>query len=54
VPLTRGFAAAALVVNGLMIVGAMSVTQATLTLPGIAGLVLTLAVAVDDVAGAGL
>lgn len=42
-----GFAAAALVVNGLMIVGAMSVTQATLTLPGIAGLVLTLAVAVD-------
>jgi len=42
-----GFAAAALVVNGLMIVGAMSLTQATLTLPGIAGLVLTLAVAVD-------
>jgi preprotein translocase subunit SecD len=42
-----GFAAAALVVNGLMIVGAMSMTQATLTLPGIAGLVLTLAVAVD-------
>jgi SecD/SecF fusion protein len=41
------FAAIALVVNGLMIVGAMSVTQATLTLPGIAGLVLTLAVAVD-------
>jgi SecD/SecF fusion protein len=41
------FAAAALVVNGLMIVGAMSLTQATLTLPGIAGLVLTLAVAVD-------
>jgi preprotein translocase subunit SecD len=41
------FAAMALVVNGLMIVGAMSMTQATLTLPGIAGLVLTLAVAVD-------
>jgi preprotein translocase subunit SecD len=41
------FAALALVVNGLMIVGAMSLTQATLTLPGIAGLVLTLAVAVD-------
>ncbi len=41
------FAAIALVVNGLMIVGAMSFTQATLTLPGIAGLVLTLAVAVD-------
>ncbi len=42
-----GFAAAALVVNGLMIVGAMSVFHATLTLPGVAGLVLTLAVAVD-------
>ena len=41
------FAAMALIVNGLMIVGAMSLTQATLTLPGIAGLVLTLAVAVD-------
>jgi SecD/SecF fusion protein len=41
------FAAIALIVNGLMIVGAMSLTQATLTLPGIAGLVLTLAVAVD-------
>jgi preprotein translocase subunit SecD len=42
-----GFAAIALLVNGLMIIAAMSVTQATLTLPGIAGLVLTLAVAVD-------
>ncbi len=42
-----GFAAIALVVNGLMLIGAMSLTQATLTLPGIAGLVLTLAVAVD-------
>ena len=41
------FAAIALVVNGLMIVGAMSLTQATLTLPGIAGMILTLAVAVD-------
>lgn len=41
------FAAAALVVNGLLIVAFMSVTQATLTLPGIAGLILTLAVAVD-------
>jgi preprotein translocase subunit SecD len=37
----------ALLVNGLLIVAAMSVTQATLTLPGIAGLILTLAVAVD-------
>ena len=36
-----------LVVNGLMIVAFMSITQATLTLPGIAGLILTLAVAVD-------
>ncbi|HEY1926373.1 MAG TPA: protein translocase subunit SecD [Caulobacteraceae bacterium] len=41
------FAAVALVINVLMIVGAMSVTQATLTLPGIAGLILTMAVAVD-------
>ncbi|MGC1300883.1 MAG: protein translocase subunit SecD [Caulobacteraceae bacterium] len=41
------FAAIALLVNVLMIFGAMSVTQATLTFPGIAGLILTLAVAVD-------
>ncbi len=41
------FAAIALAVNGLLIVAFMSVTQATLTLPGIAGLILTLAVAVD-------
>jgi preprotein translocase subunit SecD len=31
----------------LLIVGIMSMTQATLTFPGIAGLILTLAVAVD-------
>lgn len=42
-----GFAAIALVVNVLLIVGIMSATQATLTFPGIAGLILTLAVAVD-------
>jgi len=42
-----GISVIALLVNGLLIVAAMSVTQATLTLPGIAGLVLTLAVAVD-------
>jgi preprotein translocase subunit SecD len=42
-----GFAAIALVVNVLMIIGIMSMTQATLTFPGIAGLILTLAVAVD-------
>ena len=41
------FAALALVVNVLMILGVMSMTQATLTFPGIAGLILTLAVAVD-------
>lgn len=42
-----GFAAIALVVNVLLIVGIMSFSQATLTFPGIAGLILTLAVAVD-------
>ena len=42
-----GIAIVALLVNGLMIVAAMSITQASLTLPGIAGLILTLAVAVD-------
>ena len=41
------FAAIALVINVLMMVGALSMTQATLTLPGIAGLILTMAVAVD-------
>ncbi|MGH6970500.1 MAG: protein translocase subunit SecD, partial [Caulobacteraceae bacterium] len=41
------FAALALVVNLLLMFGALSMTQATLTLPGIAGLILTLAVAVD-------
>ncbi len=41
------FAALALVVNVLLILGMMSLTQATLTFPGIAGLILTLAVAVD-------
>jgi preprotein translocase subunit SecD len=41
------FAAIALIVNVLLIMGLMSMTQATLTFPGIAGLILTLAVAVD-------
>ncbi|MET0271855.1 MAG: protein translocase subunit SecD [Phenylobacterium sp.] len=41
------FAAFALIINVLLIVGLMSMTQATLTFPGIAGLILTLAVAVD-------
>ncbi len=42
-----GISVVALLINGLMIIAAMSATQATLTLPGIAGLILTLAVAVD-------
>jgi preprotein translocase subunit SecD len=42
-----GISLIALAVNAVMIVGVMSFTQATLTLPGIAGLILTLAVAVD-------
>jgi preprotein translocase subunit SecD len=41
------FAAIALIVNLFMMFGALSMTQATLTLPGIAGLILTMAVAVD-------
>jgi preprotein translocase subunit SecD len=42
-----GISLIALAVNALLIIGIMSATQATLTLPGIAGLILTLAVAVD-------
>ncbi len=42
-----GISLIALAVNAVMIIGLMSLTQATLTLPGIAGLILTLAVAVD-------
>jgi preprotein translocase subunit SecD len=41
------FAVVALIVNILMILAFMSTTQATMTLPGIAGMILTLAVAVD-------
>ena len=41
------FAAVALIVNVLLIVAILSLTQATLTLPGVAGIILTLAVAVD-------
>ncbi len=37
----------ALLVNGVLIVGAMSMIGAALTLPGIAGLILTIAMAVD-------
>ncbi|NBB50903.1 protein translocase subunit SecD [Rhizobium sp. CRIBSB] len=42
-----GVSVVGLVLNGILIIAAMSLTQATLTLPGIAGLVLTFAVAVD-------
>lgn len=41
------FAVVALVINLLMILGVMSLLGATLTLPGIAGLVLTVGTAVD-------
>lgn len=41
------YAAIALIVNILMMTGVLSLTQGTLTLPGIAGIILTLAVAVD-------
>jgi preprotein translocase subunit SecD len=41
------FACAALVVNVTMIVAAMSAFGAALTMPGIAGLILTIAIAVD-------
>ncbi len=37
----------ALIINMLLITGALSVLQATLTLPGIAGIVLTIGMAVD-------
>ena len=40
-------AIASLVFNFIVIVGAMSIIQATLTLPGIAGIVLTVGMAVD-------
>ena len=42
-----GVAVAALTVNGLLLIAAMSLTQATLTLPGVAGMILSLALAVD-------
>ena len=41
------FAALALIVNGLLVIAAMSMIGAALTLPGIAGLVLTIGMAVD-------
>jgi protein-export membrane protein SecD len=42
-----GISVVGLLLNGLLIIAAMSLVGATLTLPGIAGLVLTFAVAVD-------
>lgn len=42
-----GISVIALVVNGIMIMAVMTVTGAALTLPGVAGLILTLAVALD-------
>ncbi len=42
-----GYAAVALLVNLVMIIGLMSMFGATLTLPGIAGLVLTVGMAID-------
>ncbi|MBB5686205.1 protein translocase subunit SecD [Sphingobium boeckii] len=41
------YTTAALVVNGFMILGIMAIFNATLTLPGIAGFVLTIGAAVD-------
>lgn len=41
------FACIALIVNFVLLLGAMSVVGAALTLPGIAGLILTIAMAVD-------
>mgnify|MGYP001449196594 FL=1 len=41
------FAVAALVINIILIIAALSLLQATLTLPGIAGIVLTIGMAVD-------
>jgi protein-export membrane protein SecD len=41
------FACIALAVNGVLLVAAMSLVDAALTLPGIAGLILTIAMAVD-------
>ena len=45
--LSGGYAAVALLANLAMLIGLMSFFEATLTLPGIAGLVLTVGMAVD-------
>jgi preprotein translocase subunit SecD len=41
------YAAAALLINMLLLIGMLSMFQATLTLPGLAGIVLTIGMAVD-------
>lgn len=46
-PLFGGFAAVALLINIALIFAILSVIQATLTLPGIAGIILTIGMAVD-------
>lgn len=46
-PVFGGFAALALVLNIALIFAVLSVIQATLTLPGIAGIILTIGMAVD-------
>ena len=38
----------ALVLNAVILIGAMAVLNATLTLPGIAGIILTIGMAVDS------
>jgi len=45
--LAGGYASVALAANLVMLIGLMSLAKATLTLPGIAGLVLTIGMAVD-------
>jgi len=45
--MSGGFAAVALLANLVLLIGLMSLFEATLTLPGIAGLVLTVGMAVD-------
>ena len=45
--LSGGYASLALSLNLVLLMGLMSIFQATLTLPGIAGLVLTVGMAVD-------
>ena len=45
--LSGGFASVALLANLVLLIGLMSLFEATLTLPGIAGLVLTVGMAVD-------